>query len=153
MLAHVARIVTLRNQKSRSSGDLLAYVHSRCGTKRTMAYAALACRCRTPSTRMLDQPFGPVRPPRSLMRLRPRQPVIGIVGQEIVGPIVALLLLRRVYDAGDMTRRAQHEPRIATDELNRSIRGTPRHDMILARGIHVARHSGTWQIGRLAAHG
>ena len=83
MLAHVARIVTLRNQKSRSSGDLLAYVHSRCGTKRTMAYAALACRCRTPSTRMLDQPFGPVRPPRSLMRLRPRQPVIRIVGQDI----------------------------------------------------------------------
>src|SRR5256885_15521074 len=85
------------------SGRLLAYVHSGCGAKRAIACIALAGRCRTPSARVLHEPFGPVRPPRSRMRLRARQPVVRIIRQEVVGPIVALFLLRRVDDGGGST--------------------------------------------------
>src|SRR2546422_4111082 len=99
--------------RGRPSGRLLAYVHSGCGTKRAIACTALAGRCRTPSARVLHEPFGPVRPPRSRMRLRARQPVVRIIRQEVVGPIVALLLLRRGFDPRELSPNAQHDTRVA----------------------------------------
>src|SRR5258706_16174922 len=70
--------------------------------QRAMPRAAQVSWRRTTRAGLLGEPRSPVRPPRAGMRLRACEPVVRVVGQELVGPVTAPLLLRGIDDTGDM---------------------------------------------------
>ena len=82
---------------------------------------------------VLRDPFRPMRPPAARMGRRPRKPIVGVIGEQLVGPEVAASLGRRIDDAGDMSRRTEHEGHVAAEEPDRPVSGPPRNDVVLAR--------------------
>src|SRR5471032_1381710 len=87
------------------------------------------------------QPLHPVCPPAAWVRLCGRKPGFRVDAQFTIGPEAALVLRCGVDHARNMTARAKHELSLpAADQLRRAIRAFPRHDVVLQRGEHIARH-------------
>jgi len=99
------------------------------------------------------QPFGPTRPPATLVLGCAGQPLIGLVAVALAGPVAALVFRSRVDHPGDMTAGTHGEAGLAAKQAARQVRGLPRHDVILARGIQKGRHGDSAEVRLDAAHG
>ena len=70
----------------------------------------------------------------------------------LVDPVIASHLLRRVDDAGDVAGRTERERHLAAEERGRPVGGMPRHDVIVARGVHVGGHRHAREVDGLSGH-
>src|SRR5690348_8253399 len=84
------------------------------------------------------QPRAPVRPPRTLVLLRDRPPLVRGRRVRWGGAPRALGLARRVDDAGDVPRAAEPELHVAAEELGRAIDRAPGRDVVFLRGNDVS---------------
>src|SRR5450631_1250038 len=85
-------------------------------------------------------PGAPLRPPASRHVARRRQPALRIRPGGTIDPVVALVLRRGIDHAGDMAARAQHESRVAREQLRRRISRFPWNDVVFARCVQECRY-------------
>ena len=82
---------------------------------------------------------------------RALEPRIGGFGQRVADPVVALLLGRRVDDAGNVARGAEHEALLAAHHPCRGIGRRPGHDVVLARAVDEDRRLDRAEVDLFAA--
>src|SRR5688572_1351528 len=84
----------------------------------------------------LADPLRPDIPPRSRVLLRALEPLLRIgpwLGAQVIG---RLRVARRIHEASDVPRVAQHELALAAEDLRRPIAGGPRRQVIADRTRH-----------------
>src|SRR5664279_3522544 len=87
------------------------------------------------------EPARPVGPPAAGVLIGRGKPVFGRSRQAsaVADPVAALVLQRRVDDAGNVAGSAEHEAALALEDLGASIGARPRHDVVFARRVDVGR--------------
>src|SRR3954464_8795524 len=86
--------------------------------------------------RMVTDPRRPVVPPGLLVLGGAGQPGVGVGRELVVGPELRLRV-RWIDDARDVTRRRQHEPAVALEQLGGLVRTAPGDDVVVDRGADV----------------
>src|SRR5690606_14680854 len=117
---------------------------------------ARAGRCLAQASALLCQPLRPGPPPAAGCFRGGIQPCLSVGGRfagwKIVchRPIVTTFLGRRINDACNVTRRAQHESPRTNEEVAGRVSRFPRDDMIFARSEHIGRYVERAEINSLA---
>src|ERR1700730_8266665 len=84
----------------------------------------------------LRHPRGPVLPPRTLLRRCRGPPLVGVVGELVIGPVPALGV-GRVDDAGDVAGRRQHVAARPAEQPRCGVRRGPGCYVVLDRADDV----------------
>ena len=82
-----------------------------------------------------------VRPPGAFGLDRVFHPVFKSSRDGTAGPVLIFVLRRRIHDAGDMPRAAQHIGQLAAEELGSPEHGAGRRDVIFLGGQLIDRES------------
>src|SRR5258706_15832379 len=97
---------------------------------------------------MMLHPRIPVWPPASRFFLRCFKPAFRDGYQLIVHPVAALVAGGGIDDAGNMTACGQHKSRISANQVLRTKRRLPWHDVVLAGREQINRYRYLRQVNR-----
>src|SRR5262249_52393241 len=99
-----------------------------------------------------SEPSAPVGPPASGFLRCAGQPVVSIRAQAGAGPLARLVSRGRMDDPGDVPAGAEHEGRLAVDQLGTAVSRAPGNDMVFARGEYVRRNVDLPEVHRHPQH-
>src|SRR3990167_10638706 len=123
----------LSKRLAKSNGSLL-YITARRRFQRRVLVAAEASHRGLTLAGVFGQPGEPVVPPTAGLLLGTLEPAVGIFRDQVVCPVMALLLGRRVDDACDMPGSTEDKTLGSGEQGGAGVGAPPGHDMVVMGG-------------------